>query len=221
VHAPLARPLRVYLLDDHDLVRRGLRDLVTPARDITVVGESSSARTAAEMILRLEADVMVLDLHLQDGTGVHVCRQVRAVAPEIRGLLLTAAGDDEAALASILAGADGYTTKFARSVDLVGAIRAVGAQKMVMDRELVERVTADYRAGIASLGRALTEQDRTILTHVIEGLTDTQIAERLNLDPQSLAPAIAALIEATAGFDVDGDSPSGSQGAGRHRRPML
>src|SRR5215218_1860025 len=97
-------PLRVFLLDDHALVRRGIRDLLSAARDIEVVGEADSAKAAPGLILGSQADVMVLDLHLQDGTGIHVCREVRSANPAIRGLLLTAAGDDEAAMASVLAG---------------------------------------------------------------------------------------------------------------------
>src|SRR3954464_2751577 len=137
--------LRVFLVDDHDLVRRGVRDLLSAARDLMVGGESSDAGPAAKQILALDVDVMVLDLHLQDGTGIAVCRQVRAADPSVRGLLLTAASDDEAALAALLAGADGFATKFARSADLLGTIRSlVAARGSLIDPDTAERVRDDY-----------------------------------------------------------------------------
>ena len=135
-----ARQIRVYILDDHDLVRRGLRDLLAAARDIMVVGESSSVETAPQSILRSDADVMLLDLHLADGSGIEVCRRVRAVNPSVKGLLLTAADDEEAALAAIVAGAAGYAIKAASNVDLVGTVRAVGSGQELID--------ADVRQGV-------------------------------------------------------------------------
>jgi DNA-binding NarL/FixJ family response regulator len=115
VSSQASKVLRVFLVDDHDLVRRGVRDLLSAARDVMVVGEASDAGPAARQILALDVDVMVLDLHLQDGTGVAVCRRVRSADPGVKGLLLTASSDDEATLAAVLAGAAGFATKFARS----------------------------------------------------------------------------------------------------------
>ena len=125
--------LRVYLLDDHDIVRQGLRDLLVPAIDIYVVGDSGSAREATRVIPGLGIDVMVLDLRLQDGTGIDVCRAARAADPSVRGLLLTSSGDDEALTAAILAGAAGYVVKLTRSSDITEAIRRVGAGKSLID----------------------------------------------------------------------------------------
>ena len=132
-----AKTLRVFLLDDHDIVRRGLRDLLASARDVVVVGESSSAEQATRMILDLRPNVMVLDVQLQDGTGIEVCRRVRSAEPEIRGLLLTSAGDDEALVAAILAGADGYLVKLTGSLQVLDAVRRVG-RRQVPDRRRAE-----------------------------------------------------------------------------------
>jgi two-component system response regulator DevR len=223
VHAYAAKPLRVFLLDDHDIVRRGLRDLVSAARDLTVVGESSSARTATEIILALDVDVMVLDLHLQDGTGVDVCRGVRAADPSVRGLLLTAAGDDEAAIAAILAGASGYTTKFARSADLVGAIRSAGAGRPLMDPEVGQRVTAQLLAELDEWAPRLDDREHELMTLVLDGLTDAQIADRIGADVKKVSADVSALVTRTTGLAAATGLPSAStraddRASGRHRR---
>jgi two-component system response regulator DevR len=224
VQAYAAKSLRVFLLDDHDIVRRGLRDLVSAARDLTVVGESSSARAAGGMIRLLDVDVMVLDLHLQDGTGVDVCREVRAADPSVHGLLLTAASDDEAAIAAILAGAAGYTTKFARSADLIGAIRAAGAGRPIMDPELAQRVTAQLLAEIDHWTPPLDDRDHRLMTLVLDGLTDAQIAERIDADVTTVSADVAALLGRTTGLAAATGLPTASTSrvddgsSGRHRR---
>jgi two-component system, NarL family, response regulator DevR len=190
--------LRVFLLDDHDLMRRGVRDLLSAARDIIVVGESGDAGPAAKQILGLGVDVMVLDLHLRDGTGIAVCRRVRSAEPSILGLLLTAASDDDAALAAILAGADGFATKFARSSDLLGTIRALGAARSpLIDEATAERVKEKYLSGLDDVRPRLTDEERQILSHVVDGLTDAEIAEETGLDEEAMHQQIAALIERT------------------------
>lgn len=192
---PRAKPIRVYLLDDHDLVRRGLRDLLATARDIHVVGESRSAVAAPDLIVRLNPDVMVLDLHLQDGTGVQVCRRVRAAEPRIRGLLLTASSDDEAAIAAILSGAAGYVTKFTVSADLMSAVRRVGSAEQVMDEALRQDTAAFLISQVRALQPAVPDDDVHILSLVTDGLTDREIAERLGRDPTAMADHVAALID--------------------------
>src|SRR5262245_19122335 len=117
------RPLKVFIVDDHDIVRRGLEDLLGNKRDISVVGGSGSATESVRMIARSRPDVMMLDLHLRDGSGVTVCRQVRRFDPSIKGLLLTAAEDDEALASAVVAGAHGYLLKESRSSELVDALR--------------------------------------------------------------------------------------------------
>jgi DNA-binding NarL/FixJ family response regulator len=198
VSASASRVLRVFLVDDHDLVRRGVRDLLSAARDIMVVGESSDAGPAAKQILALDVDVMVLDLHLQDGTGIGVCREVRSADPAVSALLLTAASDDEATLAAVLAGASGFATKFARSSDLVGTIRALGTTgRALIDPVTVARVTADFLERLDRVRPSLTDDERQILRHVADGLTDAEIAERMGVDEQPLHQTVAALVERT------------------------
>jgi two-component system, NarL family, response regulator DevR len=190
--------VRVFLLDDHDLVRRGVRDLLSAARDVMVVGESGDAGPAAKQILSLDVDVMVLDLHLQDGTGIAVCRQVRAADPSVRALLLTASGDDEAALAAILAGADGFATKFARGADLLGTIRSlVAARTSLIDPDTAERVRTAYLRRLDDVVPRLTDDQRQMLTLALEGRTDTEIAERMGLEEGPVREQVAALIERT------------------------
>jgi two-component system response regulator DevR len=190
--------VRVFLLDDHDLVRRGVRDLLSAARDVLVVGESSDAGPAAKQILALDVDVMVLDLHLQDGTGIAVCRRVRAADPSVRGLLLTASGDDEAALAAILAGADGFATKFARSADLLGTIRSLAAARgPLIDPDTAERVRSDYLCRLDDVRPPVSAEDRELLALAADGLTDAEIAERMSLDEVPLRERVAALIDRT------------------------
>jgi DNA-binding NarL/FixJ family response regulator len=190
--------VRVFLLDDHDLVRRGVRDLLSAARDVMVVGESSDAGPAAKQILALDVDVMVLDLHLQDGTGIAVCRQVRAADPSIRGLLLTASSDDEAALAAILAGADGFATKFARSADLLGTIRSLaGARGSLIDPDTAARVRSDYVRRLDDVRPPLSADDRELLALAADGLTDAEIAQRMDVDEVPLRGRVAALIDRT------------------------
>ena len=119
--------IRIYLLDDHEVVRQGLRALLESAGDIEVVGESGSAEEAAARIPALHPHVAVLDGRLPDGSGIEVCRQIRAVDPSIRALILTSYDDDEALFAAIMAGASGYVLKEIKGADLVGAVRQVAA----------------------------------------------------------------------------------------------
>src|SRR5215218_8639237 len=126
-------PIRVFLLDDHEVVRQGLRALLESGGDIEVVGESGLAQEAAARIPALRPDVAVLDGRLPDGSGIEVCRTVRAVDPEIKALILTSYDDDEALFAAIMAGASGYVLKEIRSSDLVTAVRHVAAGKSLID----------------------------------------------------------------------------------------
>lgn len=209
--------LRVYLLDDHDLVRKGLADLLMPATDIDVIGNSGSARDAVRTILDLDVDVMVLDLRLQDGTGVEVCRAVRAVNPSITGLLLTSSDDDEALVAALLAGAAGYVIKLASNSDIVSAIRRVGAGKSLIDPSAAERVTQELLT--SGLRPPLVDAERATLTHVLGGLTDAQIAERMDVPLEQASTEIAGLVARVL-------RPGSGEGAaqqptspGKHRRP--
>ena len=207
----------MFLLDDHDIVRRGLRDLLASARDVVVVGESPSAEQATRMILNLKPDVMVLDMQLQDGTGIEVCRRVRAADPEIRGLLLTSAGDDEALVAALLAGADGYLVKLTGSLEVLNAVRRVGAGKSLIDQDQQERVVARLRADLGdarSSGLAAAERD--LLSRLLDGATDAEIADRTGQSPESIGGSVAALVQALTGVGASPGPPA--PGDGKHRR---
>ncbi len=170
---------RVYLVDDHDIVRRGVRDLLIAARDIRVVGDSGSVREAVPAILRLEPDVVLLDVHLQDGTGIEICRAVRSTKPSICALLLTASADKEAMAAAVLAGAAGYLIKAGRSDDLLGAIRSVQPGATTMDGDEVQRAADLLRSVAEGLTPSMTMAERLALARVIDGQTDSQIVEAM------------------------------------------
>jgi two-component system, NarL family, response regulator DevR len=188
-----ASPLvEVYLLDDHDIVRRGVRDLLVAARDIHVVGESSTTEGAAEAILRVGASVMVLDVHLPDGTGVEVCRQVRAVDPSVSGLLLTSMDEDDALAAAILAGASGTILKASHGADIIGAVRRLGSGRPMIDTTMAERVRAQLRSRVDDLG--LGDDEREVLTEVVDGQTDSEIAERRGADLEQTSATVATLV---------------------------
>lgn len=178
-----AAPVRVYLLDDHELVRRGLRDLLSAEPDLEIVGESGSAVRAVAEIIALAPDVAVLDGRLPDGSGVEVCRDVRAANPSIRALILTSYDDDEALFASIMAGADGYVLKQIAGTDLIDGIRSVAAGRSLIDPTLVTKVMERLRHGDPASDKLalLTEQERRILDLIADGMTNRQIAQTLFL----------------------------------------
>jgi two-component system, NarL family, response regulator DevR len=206
---------QVFLLDDHDIVRRGLRDLLVDATDLDVVGDSGSAREAASEILRLDADVMLLDLQLQDGSGIEVCRAVRSVRPSVSGLLLTAAGDDEALAATVLAGAAGYLVKLSRNTDIVGAIRRVRAGTTLLDERLVGRARALLGSIMDSLAPPITEHERRILEEIMDGRTNSQIADGSATSRDQAHMEIDGLVARVTQALL---GPSAEPGAGRHRR---
>jgi two-component system response regulator DevR len=205
-----ARALRIYLVDDHDIVRRGLRDLLAPSRDITVIGEAGSTAVAVRDITALEPDVMLLDLQLQDGTGIDVCRQVQAERPQIQGLLLTASGEDEALVATVLAGAAGYLIKASSSLVVLGAIRKVGAGKPLLGPAERGQVVDSLRGLADRPGGPLSPTDRQILHDILDGRTDTEILDGHHLTRPELDQHLAAVIEYLLGVP---SSP-------RHRRPL-
>lgn len=181
--------IRVYLLDDHDIVRRGLRDLLAAKHDITVVGDSGDSRDAVERIVRAEPDVLVADLRLQEGSGARVCRDVRALAPAVRSLLLTSAGEDEALAACVLCGALGYQTKLANSTEILENVRRVGAGRALVDPFALERARERL---LHQNGHDPQEQE--VLTRVLDGLTDDQIAADLGEDPDRVRAVVDSII---------------------------
>src|SRR6187402_3273998 len=163
--------IRVFVLDDHEVVRRGLVDLLQADGDIEIVGESGSAREAARRIPALRPDVAVLDARLPDGNGIDVCRDIRAIDSTIKGLILTSYEDDEALFAAIMAGASGYVLKQIRGTDLVDAVRRVAAGQSLLDPAVTARVLERIRKGPDEPDelRDLTDQERRILHLVAEG----------------------------------------------------
>src|SRR6187551_2493080 len=157
--------IKVFLLDDHEVVRRGLRDLIEATGDLVIVGESGSAAEATRRIPALRPDVAVLDARLPDGSGIDVCRDVRSVDPAIQALILTSYDDDEDLFAAILAGAAGYLLKQVGGNDLVDAVRRVAAGQSLIDPSLTARVLERLRHGPAEHEElaSLTEQERKIL----------------------------------------------------------
>ncbi|HEY7176119.1 MAG TPA: response regulator transcription factor, partial [Micromonosporaceae bacterium] len=137
--------IRVYLLDDHEVVRRGIADLLSVSSDIEIIGESGSAVEATHRIPAMRPDVMVLDARLPDGNGIDVCRDVRAIDPTIHGLILTSYEDDEALFAAIMAGAAGYVLKQIRGNDLVDAVRRVADGQSLLDPAVTQRVLERIR----------------------------------------------------------------------------
>lgn len=172
------RHLRVFVLDDHDIVRRGLLDLLTK-RDIAVVGHSGSAVEAPRMILELRPDVMVLDVRLPDGSGPLVCRDVRAVDPSINGLLLTSVEDEDALILSVLAGASGFVIKLAGTNKILDAVRRIGAGRPVLDPVVVSGIRDDLAVRADRLQPPLSSRQADVLSMVLEGRTDQQAADAL------------------------------------------
>jgi two-component system, NarL family, response regulator DevR len=174
---------RVFLLDDHEVVRRGLRDLLEAEIDMEVVGEAGTAADALIRIPLTNPEVAVLDVRLPDGDGIEVCREVRSARPELACLMLTSFADDEALFAAIMAGAAGYVLKEIRTNDLVNAVRRVARGESLIDPALTKRVLERLRAGPTEDPRlaSLSDQERRILDLIADGKTNRQIAGEMFL----------------------------------------
>lgn len=188
--------LGVFLLDDHEVVRTGLRALLDAADDIEVVGE---AATVADALVRIPATrprVAILDVRLPDGSGVEVCREIRSSAPDIACVMLTSYADDEALIASIMAGAAGYVLKQVGSLDLIDTIRRAGAGQSLLDPALTDRVLARLREGPKVDPRlaSLTVQERRILDLIAEGDTNRQIADTMFLAEKTVKNYVSNLL---------------------------
>jgi DNA-binding NarL/FixJ family response regulator len=189
------RRIGVFLLDDHEIVRRGVKELLEIEPDIVVVGEAGTAESALARIPALQPDVAVLDVRLPDGDGVSVCREIRSKMPEVACLMLTSFGDDEALFDAIMAGAAGYVLKQIRGTDLVGAVRALAAGESMLDPEAASRVMKRMRdqAVHSDPLNGLTTQERRILELIGEGLTNRQIGERMFLAEKTVKNYVSAL----------------------------
>jgi DNA-binding NarL/FixJ family response regulator len=173
--------VRVFLLDDHEVVRRGLRDLIDGEEDLEVVGEAGTAEEALARVPSTQPDIAILDVRLPDGDGVEVCREIRSRHPNVACLMLTSFADDEALFSAILAGAAGYLLKQVRGNDLIDGIRRVGRGESLLDPSVTTRVLERLRNQPQDELSGLTEQERKILDLIAEGLTNRQIGERMFL----------------------------------------
>ncbi len=184
---------RVFLLDDHEIVRRGLAGLVDAEDDMTVVGEASSAAEAMAEIRRCEPDVAVLDVRLGDGNGIEVCREVRAEHPELPCLILTSFADDQALLEAAMAGAAGYVLKEIRSNELIVSIRKVAAGAQLLDDAEVRMRMRRVRDTEAGMLADLTPQERKIFDLIGDGMSNRQIAEEMHLAEKTVKNYISNL----------------------------
>ncbi|MFE1072587.1 response regulator [Streptomyces sp. NPDC058783] len=192
-------PIRVFLLDDHEVVRRGVRDLLDDEPDITVVGEAGTVEQALVRVPALRPHVAVLDVRLPDGDGVGVCRELRSRMPELACLMLTSFDDEEALLDSIMAGAAGYVLKQMQGSDLVSAVRTVAAGQSLLDPSAATKLMARLRGEQAKEEApealpGLTDREREILALIGEGLTNRQIGQRLYLAEKTVKNHISRLL---------------------------
>ncbi len=188
--------ITVFLLDDHEIVRRGLRDLLEAEGDIEVVGEAATQQTAVDRVHALDPDVAVLDVRLEEGNGIEACRDIRSRHPRTACLILTSFDDDEALFQAIMAGAAGYVLKQIRSTDLVDAIRRVAGGQNLLDPVVTARVLERIRKGPAQDERLarLTDQELNVLELLAEGLTNREIGERLHLAEKTIKNYVTALL---------------------------
>ena len=186
----------MFLVDDHEVVRSGLRALLEASSDIVVVGEAGTVAEALARIPSTRPNVVVLDVRLPDGSGIEVCREIRSLRKDIACLMLTSYADDEALFAAIMAGAAGYLLKRVGSTDLVDAIRRAGDGESLLDPALTERVLARLHTGPNEDSRlgGLTPQERRILDFITEGLTNRQIAEAMALAEKTVKNYITNLL---------------------------
>ncbi|MFF8931967.1 response regulator [Streptomyces longwoodensis] len=195
-----ASPIRVFLLDDHEVVRRGVHDLLDDEPDITVVGEAATVEQALVRVPALRPDVAVLDVRLPDGDGVTVCREVRSRMPDLACLMLTSFDDEEALLDSIMAGAAGYVLKQIQGSDLVSAVRTVARGQSLLDASATARLMTRLRGGGQQPAEepdvlpGLTDREREILDLIGEGLTNRQIGQRLYLAEKTVKNHISRLL---------------------------
>ncbi|MFC7328087.1 response regulator [Marinactinospora rubrisoli] len=194
--AVMPDPITVFLVDDHEVVRRGVAALLEGEGDMRVVGEASTAEQATSRIPAVRPQVAILDVRLPDGSGVSVCREIRSARPEIACLMLTSFADDEALFDAVMAGAAGYVLKQIHGADLVGAVRAVAAGGSLLDPRSTGRMLERLRGDSAQPDplAALTTQERQILDLIGEGLTNRQIGERLYLAEKTVKNYVSSLL---------------------------
>ncbi len=188
--------MRVFLLDDHEIVRRGVKDLLEAEADLEVVGEAGTADEALARIPPTRPDVAVLDVRLPDGDGVQVCREIRSRHPEVQCLMLTSFADDEALIQAIMSGASGYVLKQIKGADIVEAVRVVSKGQSLLDPSVTARVLERLRKGSEDdeLLARLSPQERNILRLIADGLTNRQIAERVHLAEKTVKNYVSNML---------------------------
>jgi two-component system response regulator DevR len=188
--------IRLFLLDDHEVVRRGLADVLEATGEFTVVGEAGTADQAINRIHGLDVDVAVLDVRLPDGNGIEVCREIRSRYPTVRCLMLTSFSDDEALIDAAMAGAQGYALKQLRGTDIIDAVRAVAAGQTLLDDALVKRAFGrlEEHVGEDRAVASLTDQERRIFTLIGEGKSNRQIADTLFLAEKTVKNYVSNLL---------------------------
>jgi two-component system response regulator DevR len=189
-------PIRVFLMDDHELVRRGLVDLLKSEADITVVGEAGTAAEAIRRIPSTRPDVALLDGRLPDGSGIDVCREIRSTDPKIRCVILTSFDDDEALFAAIMAGASGYLLKEVGGSNLVAGIRQVAAGHSLIDPAVTQKLLDRLRNPVKETSKLdqLTPREREILNLITDGYTNRQIGEKLYLAEKTVKNYVSILL---------------------------
>ncbi|WP_327673366.1 response regulator transcription factor [Kitasatospora sp. NBC_00458] len=191
-------PVKVFLLDDHEVVRRGVHDLLDAEPDLRVIGEAGTVEQALARVPALRPDVAVLDMRLPDGDGVTVCRELRSRMPDLACLILTSFDDEEALLDAIMAGASGYVLKQISGTDLVSAVRTVASGQSMLDSGATTRLMARLRGDTVTASSSglpqLTEREREVLALVGEGLTNRQIGQRLYLAEKTVKNHISRLL---------------------------
>ncbi|MEO6651332.1 MAG: response regulator transcription factor [Ilumatobacteraceae bacterium] len=187
--------ISVFLLDDHEVVRRGVRELLESADDLEVVGEAGTAAQALQRAPAVSPDVAILDVRLPDGTGIEVCRELRSILPDLKCLMLTSFNDDEALFDAIMAGASGYVLKEVRGSDLINSVRRVAAGHSLLDPIVTARVLERIRNPPQdALTDSLTPQESTILGHLSDGLTNRQIAEQMFLAEKTVKNYVSNML---------------------------
>lgn len=188
--------ITVFLVDDHEVVRRGLRDLIESEADIQVIGEAGSCAEGLQGILVKRPDVAILDVRLPDGTGIEICRDLRSMAPEIHTLMLTSYADDEALFSAVMAGAHGYLLKDIRSTDLVSSIRKVASGESLLDQAAINGVRKKLQAGSAAYAMLedLTDQETRVLELIGEGMSNRQIAEHMHLAEKTVKNYVSSVL---------------------------
>lgn len=192
---------RVFLVDDHEIVRHGVASLIDSQPDLTVVGEAGTVRDALARVAATSPDIVVLDLRLPDGDGIQLCRSIRSAHPHIRCLMFTAHDDDDASIAAVLAGASGYEIKSIRGQHLTEAIRRIARGESLMPRRVAERVVQTVarivpqnETNVGLAGPGLTLRERQVLTCIGDGMTNRQIGERLGLAEKTVKNYVSGLL---------------------------